>query len=185
GQPGERPRVADREVGEQFPVHLDVRALEAGDERAVREAVDARGRVDAGDPQPPEVPLARAPVLEGVLTAALHGLEGALVELAATAVVALGGLEDLAPPGTPGDDRLGAWHDLRSPRPGLADARRRGVRGGPVWVSAGRASAACGPGRRGRPPTSRAGGACGSGACRSSRDACRPRIAPPCPSRTA
>src|SRR5262247_416081 len=68
---GERGRVAHREVGEQLPVHVDVGLLEAGDQRAVGEPVDARRGVDARDPQTPEVALARAPVLVGELAGTL------------------------------------------------------------------------------------------------------------------
>src|SRR5919202_1964945 len=54
----ERGRVAYGEVGEHLPVELDVRLPAAGDELVVREAVRARARVDALDPQAAEDALA-------------------------------------------------------------------------------------------------------------------------------
>src|SRR5262245_5210027 len=124
GQLRERGRVAHGEVGEQLAVHVHARLLEAGDERAVGEAVQAGGGVDAHDPQPPEVALLEPAVLVGELARALLGLECGLEQLAAAAVAALRGLEDLLAAGTAGDDGLGAGH-----RTILLPARPPGARG--------------------------------------------------------
>src|SRR5690606_18671287 len=63
----ERCRVAHRQVGELLAIELDVRGAQAGDELPVRQAVLAGGRVDADDPQAPEVALLVAPADVGVL----------------------------------------------------------------------------------------------------------------------
>src|SRR5215217_5627542 len=55
---GKRAGVADREVGQDLPIELDVSGLETLDELAVRDAVGADGRVDADDPEPSELTLA-------------------------------------------------------------------------------------------------------------------------------
>src|SRR5690606_33864223 len=55
--------VADGEVGDHLAVELDAGGAPARDEAAVAEAVDARGGLDAHDPEAPEVALAVAPVV--------------------------------------------------------------------------------------------------------------------------
>src|SRR5262245_33693787 len=141
---GERRGVAHREVGEQLAVHLDVRALESGDQAAVREPVDARGGIDARDPQTAEVTLLRATVLVRELAGTLHRLQRRLEQLAPSTVVALGGFEDLAPPGAAGDDGFGAWH-RSSPARACRSWDRPAGYGDVGAVSACRAAAACGP----------------------------------------
>src|SRR5215207_9504313 len=60
GEHRERLRLAGGEVGEHLPVERHASDLEALDEGAVRQAVLARGGVDADDPQPAEVALLAA-----------------------------------------------------------------------------------------------------------------------------
>src|SRR5438132_1559702 len=48
---GKRLRVDDRDVREHLAVQRDLRLLQAGDEARVGDAVQARSRVDTGDPQ--------------------------------------------------------------------------------------------------------------------------------------
>src|SRR5207247_3224393 len=105
-----RRSVAHRQVGEELAVDLDVGALEARDERAVREPVDASRGVDARDPQPAEIALAIAPVLVGEVARALQGLERGLEEFPPPGIVALGGLEHLAAASPTRDGGLCAWH---------------------------------------------------------------------------
>src|ERR1700733_772061 len=90
GKASEGVGVADGDVREDLAVQLDARELEAVDELGVREVVLARRRVDPGDPQPPEVALAVAPVAVAVLVGLEQGLLG-------YPVVAAGG-----PPEAPG-----------------------------------------------------------------------------------
>ena len=59
--------VADREVGEDLAVDVDLGALQAGDEPRVRDVVLTTRGVDAHDPQPAELALACAAVAEGVV----------------------------------------------------------------------------------------------------------------------
>src|SRR5437867_268281 len=107
---GESRRVAHREIGEDLPVDIDVGALETQDQLVVGDTVVARCRVDADDPETAEVALPGAPMLVGELPGALQSLQRGLVELAASPIVPLCGLEDLAPPGASGNSGLGAWH---------------------------------------------------------------------------
>src|SRR5580704_14186171 len=59
--------VVHGDVGQDLAVELHVRELEAMDELRVGEAVLARGRVDARDPQAAEVALAVAAIAVAVL----------------------------------------------------------------------------------------------------------------------
>src|SRR5690606_32005358 len=89
-------RVVHREVGEHLPVQRDVRLAEAGDEAGVRGPVEARGRVDSGDPELAELPLTLAAVPVLVLEALLDGVLRNGVDVLATAPVAFRHPEDLA-----------------------------------------------------------------------------------------
>src|SRR5919112_4261867 len=62
GKSAERLGVAHGDVGQHLAVELDAGQLEAVDERAVAQAILARGGVDAHDPQAAEVALAVAAV---------------------------------------------------------------------------------------------------------------------------
>src|SRR3954452_5666866 len=57
GDVTERLRILDGEVGEHLAVELDLRLPKSRDELVVREAVRARPRIDAHDPEPPECAL--------------------------------------------------------------------------------------------------------------------------------
>src|SRR5437762_705072 len=79
GDGAERGRVADREVGEHLPVELDAGLRAAVHELVVREPVAARGRVDPGDPEAPEVTLPDLAVAVGVDERAVDLLLGVAV----------------------------------------------------------------------------------------------------------
>ena len=84
-----------RDVGEHLAVDLEAGQLEAGDQLAVRQAVNARSRVDARDPQRAQVALLGAAVAVRVLA----GLDDRLLRrannLATGVVVALRLLQNL------------------------------------------------------------------------------------------
>src|SRR5690606_31300776 len=84
-------------------VHRHTRLVQAVNETAVGQALAARGRVDAGDPQAPELPLAVAPVPVGIRQRLEYLLVGRAERLALAAPVALGQLQDLLM-AAPGDD---------------------------------------------------------------------------------
>src|SRR3954447_25313429 len=88
--------VAHGDVGQDLPVQLDARQLQAMDERAVGHALGARGRVDARDPETAEVTLAVATVAVRVRVRLEHRFLGALVRGVGLATEALGPLQDLA-----------------------------------------------------------------------------------------
>src|SRR4051794_427290 len=66
GDVTERLRILDGEIGEHLAVELDLRLPQPRDELVVRQAVRARSRVDAHDPEPPERPLLVLAVAVGV-----------------------------------------------------------------------------------------------------------------------
>src|SRR5690242_11811242 len=55
------------DIGQHLAVDLDIGLLETEDELAVRQPVQARRGIDAGDPQAAEVALLDATVTEGVI----------------------------------------------------------------------------------------------------------------------
>ena len=76
-------RIADREVGEDLAVELDVGALAAPPiELRVADAVHARGGVDAHDPQGAEVALALAAVPRGEAPGVVDRVDHRLPQLA-------------------------------------------------------------------------------------------------------
>src|SRR5262249_6231628 len=81
------------QVGENLAVDLDTGHPQPGHEAAVRGAVQAAGRVDALDPEAPEVALAGAPITERVVAAVQQLLVGGTERAALVAVVALGALK--------------------------------------------------------------------------------------------
>src|SRR6202035_3195335 len=79
GETSERVGVADGDVREHLAVQLHAGQGESVHELGVAHTVDPGGRVDARDPQAPEVPLAVAPVAVGVRVGLEQRLLGALV----------------------------------------------------------------------------------------------------------
>src|SRR3954453_10152518 len=66
GDVTERLRILDGEIGAHLAVELDLRLPQPRDEMVVRQAVRARYRVDAHDPEPPERPFLVLAVAVGV-----------------------------------------------------------------------------------------------------------------------
>src|SRR3990172_4781707 len=91
----ERDRVAHGEIGQHLAVDLHARPLETGHEPVVRQLVQARRRVDPGNPQAPELALLLPAVTVRVPPAPLHRLLGGLEEFAPPAARALGQAHDL------------------------------------------------------------------------------------------
>src|SRR5699024_1267395 len=89
----EGSRVVHGQVGQDLAVHLDAGELEALDKPVVGHVVGPGGRVDAGDPQLPEVALALATVAVAVGHRVEHLLLGLAVQARALPAVALGGLK--------------------------------------------------------------------------------------------
>src|SRR5829696_5283574 len=94
GESAEGLGIAHGDVGQHLAVQLDPRQAHPVDELRVGHAVLPRGRVDAGDPQAPEVALAVAAVAVGVLIGLEDRFLGALVVRVRLAAVALGLLEN-------------------------------------------------------------------------------------------
>src|SRR5213080_2028515 len=106
----ERPGIVEGEGGKHLAVHLHPGSPQARHEPAVRHPVGARGRVDAHDPERPEVALALLAVAVGVGEAALDGLAGLAIGLAAAPDVALRQLHRLLVTAARLRAALGAWH---------------------------------------------------------------------------
>src|SRR3954454_23628955 len=102
--------VVDRDVGEHLAVHVDLGLLEAVDQLRVAHALLSGGGVDPGDPQPPEVPLAIAPVTVRIGIRAHDLLLREPVARVLAAEVALGAPEDLLLAPLAGDGIGGAGH---------------------------------------------------------------------------
>src|SRR5678815_3841923 len=79
-------------------------------ERRVREPVDARGGVDARDPERAELALLGPPVLVGELHRAQQGFLGGLEQLAPALEIALHRLHHLLAAAASRDDGFSAWH---------------------------------------------------------------------------
>src|SRR5579871_5937456 len=107
-------RFPHREIGEHLAIDRDPGLAEAVDKSAVGEALLARRRVDALDPQRAEGALAVLAVAIGVLVRLLDRLLGDADRILAPAVIALGGFQDLLVLGMRGDAAFDASHD-RSP----------------------------------------------------------------------
>src|SRR6185503_3780347 len=93
GKTSERLGVADGDVREHLAVKLDAGRLEAVHELAVAHALLPRGRVDAHDPEPPEVALLVAPVAVRVRIRLDERFLGALVARVRLPAEPLGPLE--------------------------------------------------------------------------------------------
>ena len=84
-----------RDIRENLAVNLDLGLVQAIDQAAVGQTVQAGRRVDTRDPELPELPLALAPIAIRVLAGLDNRLLGRLVKFAARAVIALRLGEDL------------------------------------------------------------------------------------------
>src|SRR5690606_7159761 len=93
-QRGERLRIRDRQLRQVLAVDLDPGLVEAVDQLAVGQAVLARGRVDARDPQAAEGALALLAVPVGIGPGALDGLARDPEQAVARARIALRLLQD-------------------------------------------------------------------------------------------
>src|SRR5258705_10356633 len=119
----ERGRIVDRELGELLAVEIDRGLLQPVDERRVAHPAQPRRRVDADDPQAPELALLRATVARRVGPGAEERLAHRAPQLAAASEEALRLLEVpalLAPPGSTHRDAChgsGIQHALRERRP--------------------------------------------------------------------
>ena len=87
-------RVANRHFRQHLAVQLDSGALQAVDETAVVEAVEAGARADAGDPQGAEVAFLELAADIGEFFGAVHRFLGVAVELALALIESLGLLQD-------------------------------------------------------------------------------------------
>src|SRR5262245_50474538 len=89
GELGKRGGAGDGEFGQALAIERHARVLQPADERAVRQAVLACRRVDADDPQPPEVALLAAAADKRVLERGVDRLFRSAIQLALVGVVAL------------------------------------------------------------------------------------------------
>src|SRR5215471_1591934 len=130
-QPCKGAAVAHRQVGEHFAVDLHTGLAEPEHEPVVRQPALASGRVDPRDPEPPEVPLALAPVAERVgqrvQDRLVRGPEQQLPRIAE----ALGPLQDRLVLAMGDDASLDSSHETRPPAPAGPFRRQLRPRAGP------------------------------------------------------
>jgi hypothetical protein len=93
----------DRHVGENLAVDFDAGLVQAVDEAAIGQAEFADSGVDALDPERTEVALVDLAVAVSVLLRAIDSSLGGADGVLATAVKALGGLQNLLMLGVGGD----------------------------------------------------------------------------------
>src|SRR5262249_48094689 len=110
----ERVGVAHGDVGQHFAVDGRAGGLQSRHQLRVRNAVQARGGVDAGNPQLAEVTLAILAAGEREVQAALDLLLGDAVTARLHPVVALGELQDLRAAVLAFWSSFDAWHGLSS-----------------------------------------------------------------------
>src|SRR5262249_19150246 len=84
-----RRRVVHGEIGEHLAIDFEAGLHQAVDQSAVGQAIDARGRVDARNPERAELALLRAPVAIRILAGLDDGLLGCAIDLAPGVVIAL------------------------------------------------------------------------------------------------
>src|SRR5207302_7605665 len=124
-QPGKGTAVAYGQVGQHLAVDLHSGLAEAVHEPVVRKAALPRGSVDAGDPEPAEVPLAGSTITERVGQRVEHGLVGRPEEQLLGEPEPFRPVEDLLVPGVGGYAALDASHLALDPQ---RPADRLGVR---------------------------------------------------------
>src|SRR5690606_27279568 len=107
---GKAGLVVDRHVGEDLAVEADAGLVQAVDEGAVGDPVGTGRRIDAGDPERTEGPLARPTVTVGVLSGLHHRLDGDAIDVLATAAITLGGGQDLLVACARGDAAFDSRH---------------------------------------------------------------------------
>src|SRR5262249_776877 len=104
-------RLVHGDIGELLAVDLDTGLLQPIDQPPIGEAVLARRRIDALDPQRAESALPHLAVAIGVLPGLLDGLASDADGVLAAAVIALGLLDHLAVPGMAGNAAVYTGHD--------------------------------------------------------------------------
>ena len=90
GQSSEALGILEGQLCENLSVDFDLSCLKARHQPAVRQPVDARGGVDARDPQPTEFPLALASIAICVFFGLVYGFDGDAMQLAAPTKIAFG-----------------------------------------------------------------------------------------------
>src|SRR5688572_20313012 len=110
GDERERRGILHREIREDLAIDFDAGSLHALDEGAVAHPIEARGGVDADDPESAEIALLRLAIPVRVDPTALDGLLRGLPELGTATEGALRRLHDLLLALETRDVRLDAWH---------------------------------------------------------------------------
>src|SRR5690606_23209999 len=119
-QRGEGSSIADGQIGQHLAVDLHVSLVQTVDEAAVGQAVEARGSVDARDPERAELALALPAVTICILSRLGHPLLGDPEGLAAHVVITLRLRQHLLVAGPGGDTTLYSGHRYSPGMLGLA-----------------------------------------------------------------
>src|SRR5450755_2848140 len=102
--------VVNGQIREHLAIDVDRRFFQAVHEHAVAHSQLAHGSVDTGNPQRPEFTLFLAPVAVLILPRLHHRFFGDAIDVAATAAIALGFVEDLFVPRFGGNSTLYSRH---------------------------------------------------------------------------
>src|SRR5262245_42482209 len=97
GKAGKCGRARHRELRKTLAVERDAGVLEPVDHLPVGESVLARRRIDAHDPQPPEIALLATPPDERVLQRSIDRFLSGAIQLALVGVIALRQAQQLLP----------------------------------------------------------------------------------------
>src|SRR6266478_4967310 len=106
----ERRRLRDSEIRKHLSIDHDARLAEAGDKSTVGQPELAHRRVKPLNPQRPEGSLAAFAVAKRILIGLFDRLLGDPYGVLASAIIALGGFEDLLVLGMSGDAPFDAGH---------------------------------------------------------------------------
>ena len=131
-QAGKRTSIAHGQIGQNLAVQFHACLLETVHELAVADAILTCRRIDAGDPKPPKITLAVAPITIGIPQRLHHRFVGTPEETALGSSLSLGYVEyALMPP-------MGNWttfyscHDT-SPSRLVAARPRRDTQSKSIW----------------------------------------------------
>jgi hypothetical protein len=89
-QLGKRAGIMDSKVREHFAIYLHIRLLEAMNQLTIVQVIQACSSVNTGNPKPPEITLAIAPIAEGIEERLEHRFICATEETMLGAQLALG-----------------------------------------------------------------------------------------------
>src|SRR5690606_10572570 len=114
-QTGEGRGFMHRQIRQHLPIDLDPRLVDAVHELGVGKTMLARRRIDALNPERPELALTHPAIAVGILQSFFHALYGNAVNVLASTAITLGLLDDLLVSSMPGRAALDTCHLFSPP----------------------------------------------------------------------